>query len=270
MTVPEPPPHSCENCGARLAGPYCSACGQPARSPLTSVRTFASHVLDDVASLDSRLMRTLGALFFRPGRLSAEYLAGRRIRYTYPVQLYLLAAATFFLVASFRPFLWVDTTHRMVRGALPGMGVGNTLAHRTLQRIAASGLSLDLFAAHFEDAVNAWLPVFLVGSVALFSLVLYAFEFRRERRYLPHAVFTLHWTAFYLFVMAAARLLPATRTLQQLSLFLALVWLTAALRRVYGQGLELSLVKAFVLLIAFLVMLVVWVQSAVAIGMLVV
>jgi Protein of unknown function (DUF3667) len=261
---------ACENCGTALAGPYCSECGQPAQSPLTSLGTFVRHVLDDVASFDSRLLRTLRTLILHPGRLTAEYLAGRRIRYTYPVQLYFLGAAAFFLVASFRPFLWIDTATRSVQGALPGITSYRGLADSTLSRIAASGMSLDLFAARFGDAVNGWLPAFLVGSIALFSLVLYAFEHRRERRYLPHAVFTLHWTTFYLLITAGIRLLPDTIVLQQVDILGALVYLALALKLVYRQGWPLTLAKAVGIWLVFLIILVVWVQSAVAIGLLVV
>lgn len=258
---------ACENCGATLAGPFCAACGQAHRSPITSVRAFTAHVLDDVANLDSRLLRTAGALLFRPGRLTYEYVRGRRVRYTQPVTLYLLAAAAFFLVASFRPFLWVDTEQRQVVGALPGMMVGSSVADQKLQELEAEGVSLELFAERFVDAIQGFLPAFLVGSVAVFSLAVYGLHFRREPRYIPHAVFALHWTAFYLVVMAAARLAPAGWTAQILPLVVGVIYLSLALRRAYTQHVALSIAKAVTLLFVFLIMLAGWVAAAIAVGL---
>jgi hypothetical protein len=45
------------------------------------------------------------------------------------------------------------------------------------------------------------------------------------------------------------------------------VYLTMALRRVYAQGAILSLCKAVALSVLFLLILAVWVQSAIMIGM---
>ena len=217
--------------------------------------------------MDSRLARSVRALFIRPGLLTCEYLAGRRIRYTAPLQLYLLAAAIFFFTGTFRPFLWIDAEQKLVLGALPGVIVGNRMAAEKLVSLEANGVPLALFAERFQDAVKGWLPVFLIGSVVLFSLALYALYFRTERRYIPHAIFALHWTAFYVTVIALARLFPEPWGVQIIAVFVAIFYLTIALRRVYRQGIPLSLGTALALLLVFFLILVLWVQSALSLGM---
>ncbi|WP_244506286.1 DUF3667 domain-containing protein [Microbulbifer marinus] len=66
------------------------------------MRQFSSIVgdfFDTLLALDSRLTRTLGPLVSRPGYLTAEYLAGRRVRYVSPVRLFIfLCLTTFFIV----------------------------------------------------------------------------------------------------------------------------------------------------------------------------
>jgi hypothetical protein len=260
-------PTRCQNCDAPLTDAYCAACGQSRRSPIGSVSTFVAHALEDVASLDSRLLRTLRALFFRPGHLTREYLDGRRVRYTQPVQLYLLAAAAFFLMASYRPFVWIDTAQQEVIGQLPGISIGNEVGRERLLEAAENPVALDLFAERFASAVNGVLPAFLIGSVLLFSLALYAVNRRRDSRFLAHAVFALHWTAFYLLILAAARLFPTRWMIPNLVQIPIVVYLTMALRRVYAQGTILSLCKAVALSVLFLLILAVWVQSAIMIGM---
>ena len=93
-------PGSCENCGARLEGRYCSQCGQRREGPVHSLWHFMETATEDLTHADSRLWRTLAALLCRPGLLTREFLAGRRARYLPPVRLYLVLSVAFFLLAS--------------------------------------------------------------------------------------------------------------------------------------------------------------------------
>ena len=58
-------------------------------------------VLEDQFILDKRLPRTLGTLFFRPGRLTIEHVNGRIARYIHPFRLYIVTSLVFFLLLSF-------------------------------------------------------------------------------------------------------------------------------------------------------------------------
>jgi hypothetical protein len=55
---------------------------------------------DLLGSLDSRLWRTLALLVFRPGRLTLDYLQGRRARYVAPFRLFIATSLIFFFVAT--------------------------------------------------------------------------------------------------------------------------------------------------------------------------
>src|SRR5580765_7609777 len=93
-------PQLCENCGNEVTQRFCGACGQRREPPVHSLWHFSRVATEDLTHADSRLWRTLGALLFRPGKLTAEFLAGRRARYLPPVRLYLVVSVAFFLVAS--------------------------------------------------------------------------------------------------------------------------------------------------------------------------
>lgn len=92
--------HHCRNCGELLAGPYCSHCGQrEGRGDLTFGEVIA-ELADEFFNWDSRIWRTLVPLVFRPGFLTAEFIAGRRARYVPPFRLYLIISFILFLVIS--------------------------------------------------------------------------------------------------------------------------------------------------------------------------
>ncbi len=94
---------NCLNCGGRLRGQYCGTCGQRSRSRLISLWELISDAFGDLLELDSRLWQTLVPLLIRPGRLTHDYLQGRRARYMPPFRMYLVLSLLFFVVAFFDP-----------------------------------------------------------------------------------------------------------------------------------------------------------------------
>lgn len=88
----------CENCGTPLLGPHCYRCGQPVQGLVRHFGSVLGDFADTVFNWDARLPRSLWPLLVRPGWLTREYFAGRRVRYVSPVRLFVtLAIVTFFI-----------------------------------------------------------------------------------------------------------------------------------------------------------------------------
>ena len=104
------PDAPCLNCGDTTPGNYCPTCGQRKTEVLVSVRTILADVLEDQLVLNRALPRTIGALLFRPGFLTAEYVRGRIVRYIAPFRLYLVASVLFFIVLSFFGINFIENT----------------------------------------------------------------------------------------------------------------------------------------------------------------
>jgi len=99
--LPETTPSArrCENCGVPLQGEHCHACGQPTQGLVRHFSSILGDFFDTVLNIDSRVLRTLGPLLTRPGYLSMEYFAGRRVRYVTPMRLFLfLTLLAFFAI----------------------------------------------------------------------------------------------------------------------------------------------------------------------------
>jgi hypothetical protein len=111
-----PPLTHCENCGAELHGHYCSKCGQAAVDYHRSFRHVIIDVLDSFLNWDSKFVRSIGLLLWRPGWLTNQFLEGRRVRFVHPLRLYLLVSIVFFLCARLIP---VSEPHRVRPEDLP-------------------------------------------------------------------------------------------------------------------------------------------------------
>ena len=103
----------CENCGTPLAGEYCSACGQHAIDYRRSLWRVVVDAADSFLNWDTKFLKSIGVLLTRPGKLTNDFNAGRRVRYIHPLRLYLLASIGFFLLArlaNFTPSEPIDLT----------------------------------------------------------------------------------------------------------------------------------------------------------------
>jgi hypothetical protein len=90
----------CLNCGTELKGPFCYYCGQPDRNFMRFFPVLLRDLMEDLFDLDSRFMRTIKPLLFKPGRLTRDYMQGRRFRYAPPMRLYIFSSIVFFLLAA--------------------------------------------------------------------------------------------------------------------------------------------------------------------------
>lgn len=92
----------CSDCGAQVTGRFCSDCGQPAHVHRTLLHLL-EELLHGVMHFDSRVWRTLPLLFFRPGRLTREWVHGKRTRYVSPLAMFLFTVFVMFMLLSFMP-----------------------------------------------------------------------------------------------------------------------------------------------------------------------
>lgn len=285
------PTARCLNCGAGLFGPWCAACGQKHDPRPRSLAHFLADALEGLTHADSRLWRTLGALVFRPGRLTADHFAGRRARYLPAVRLYLVISLVFFVLVALAPrgltFKAAAQGASIVveaasapdseapgvagrgAGAASGADVCRSLDYRGPFRdslrprieaacqdvVGNSGRSLrDQFVGNLPRALFVLLP-----AMAAFMLLLY----RRPRRwYVEHLMFLVHAHSFLFAVGSVLLLLSlAAPGVAGSGLVVTAVWLWfaaylyRALRVAYGEGAARSAGKLVALLAGYAIAL---------------
>ena len=90
----------CTDCGAAVESRFCPECGQPTHVH-RSLLHLVEEVLHGVLHFDARIWRTLPLLAFNPGRLTREWVQGKRTRYVSPLALFLFTVFLAFFVLSF-------------------------------------------------------------------------------------------------------------------------------------------------------------------------
>jgi hypothetical protein len=231
-------PATCANCGSSLQGVFCSECGQK-NAPLNpSLRQVLSDFSDEALSLDGRVFRSLRLLITRPGFLTREHFAGRRIGYAAPFRLYLIASIVFFALTALAPppdGIQVDFT--------PG-------PNDTPEEIAAARQRLPGLRQQAVATLLAWMPRAMFVLVPVFALLTAAVMRRSGRNYPQHLYFALHVHAawFLLSAVGAAASIAVipyvTRAVTGLVLPMCAVYMILAFRGAYGLRVTQSLWRA--------------------------
>ncbi|WP_240949913.1 DUF3667 domain-containing protein [Novosphingobium sp. ERN07] len=86
---------ACLNCGTALVGSHCHACGQAAHVHRT-LGAFFHDLLHGVFHFEGKIWRTLPLLALQPGKLTREYIDGRRASYVSPIALFLFCVFLMF------------------------------------------------------------------------------------------------------------------------------------------------------------------------------
>lgn len=91
---------SCANCGATLTGAYCHVCGQHAHIHRSLLHMF-EELLHGLFHFETKAWRTIPALIYRPGKLTRQYIEGKRTSFVSPLALFLFMIFLMFFVFSF-------------------------------------------------------------------------------------------------------------------------------------------------------------------------
>lgn len=220
MSAALEPAAACPSCGSRRAGAWCAGCGQRFRDGRLTVWGVVQQVVGELVTLDRGVLNTARAALVAPGRLAADFVAGRTAPYVGPVKYYLLIVGAAQLVALRTGFL-----QDVVSGFFDG--ADGTVAADDVQSQART---LAFARDYFVSLTALAIPFYAAWTRALFR--------RAGRNYAEHLVLALYtgaqlvaalvaWAA----VVGLARRTfgPGFKPLEGIFYLLASVYQTAAL-----------------------------------------
>jgi len=245
----------CLNCGADLTGAFCGACGQRSVPANPTVMELAGDAWQELSGYDGRIAETFRSLL-RPGRLTVDYIAGRRARYLPPVRLYLTVSLFYFLLAAAAPQVSTQSAGTITGPAGMKIGITETSPNSSNVLTAEDRAAIlkdletapwfvrpmlksvvedpDAFRARLFTIMPrvffAMLPVF-AGIVALFY---------RGRRFPTALVYAVHVHAFAFLIFAVGEAAKFSRSAIVAGLFalaatiVFTVYVPRSLKAVFG------------------------------------
>lgn len=270
--ISQPVKEACASCGATLKGDYCRKCGEKKIVPERdfSVKKFVNQTLWHFVHVDSKLLKSCWLLFSKPGFLTAEWVAGRRVGYMKPLQLFIVASVLFYF------FLPTTTAYftgsrDLIRGYEERKIMMNAFHYdfgKTLTETAVK-LQVDNEALKTDITMVAaqrsktWLFVI----IPFWGVFIYLF-FRRKTPWLvPHLIFAMHGLTFYILLDLSIHAVTGALgfRIDGRYIFLSLmvtfpVYQALAAHRVYGDTWPISILKTVGMAAVFVVLLLLYRQ----------
>jgi len=284
--------HVCANCGADAPARYCPQCGQDTRERLPTFVQFMREATGRYLAFDGKLAKTLVPLLFRPGFLTRAYLAGKRRRFIGPARLFLVSSLVLFAVLRFAAESMDVLDLEAIQNEIDAPAKSARPAAKAKSRAADEDFvvlddNLNINVGELADAVGGPLkkridrfnhlprsqkieqilagttrygPYAMFVLLPAFAVLLKIAYLGRRRRYPgrprlygEHLVFAAHNHAFVFLVVAvfAVVAMGLVRGLLALWVFVYLTW---ALRTVYGGSWIGVAVRGFALTVVYFVL----------------
>ena len=241
----------CLNCGTNVQLEYCPECGQRTIDPDPTIRELLSEMAEEFLHWDGKLLATYRLLLRKPGELTREFLAGRRVRFISPLRVYLTCSVIFFFLNAIAPVRMTRDSHgNKVQGGVVTVSPSTADELKSLERqAAASGPVKRVWLTHMVRAMrnpqelqqrtSGGIPNMMFVLVPMFAALVGIVYRNRRRKYPQHLTYALHVhaTLFLTFsAMLAGRFMPVTASAvyQVVVLLPFLYYLFRSLRTVYS------------------------------------
>jgi hypothetical protein len=265
-TTPEPvtaTPH-CATCGTQLAGQFCHQCGEKNLRPDDfSVRGYVTDVVQQVTSLDFKLLRSFKTLLFRPGQLTREFALGRRRLYTPPLTLFLMANVLYFFLAPH-----VNTFNANLANQLHQQFYSQWATNSLVEKHRTSpNFTLPIYDAKYNLVSKDISKSLVIINAPFLALLFFAVNRRRSRYLLIDVAFSLHFFAFLMILLTGLGLFFQFKNsfsnwlnhyFELLVAACTFIYFTLAVRQCYQTNWPEAVLKAIYLQLAYLITIILY------------
>jgi hypothetical protein len=281
-SIPETPTASCASCNTPLQGNFCHKCGEKQVHPQHdfSIKEFIEQTVDGFTHFDLKFIKTFKYLLFQPGRLTKDYLEGRRVNLMRPVQIFIIASVLFYFFIPKSDSFYSSYDQLTAGIQNKGLSLDNPVKYNINNHLKRKALkdtgnkpgvdSLNKLASKIyvqaATKMTGKSKSFLFLILPFWGMGIFLLFYRKNRFYVPHLVFALHAFCFFLladmaflvFYFDLLGLHSVHNTTHLLPFFiLLLVYIILSVRKVYTQkwfsaiwkGLTVYLLLLFLLLL---------------------
>lgn len=239
---------NCLNCGSEVSGKFCSDCGQENIETRENFFHLAFHTIGDFFHFDSKFFRSLIPLITKPGFLTREHWAGKRMRYIHPLRLFFFVTIVMVIVANayykkYEKEIKAEKVVRTSSSTSPVTKEDKEVEERQFKKIQ-NGVSktFDYAAAYLKYISFLLLPLYALAFKLLYI--------RHKKYYIDHLVYTLHLQSFVYIVVSIVLLIPLFISASARSWFMNVILLSIvlyvllSLRNLYKQSWLKTILKS--------------------------
>lgn len=147
--------HLCQSCHCLIEDNenFCSICGQKKITKTASFRELAGEFFSNILTFDSKVFRTLFPLFFIPGKLTKEYLEGKRNLYYTPIRLFLFSMTFAFIFLNYWVVKVFSSNEDLETNVELRLQIKEDSLQKVLYQVFPDSISQQKIALVFQDSV---------------------------------------------------------------------------------------------------------------------
>ena len=184
---------TCQNCGNNHQENFCPNCGEKKFNARDlTIKHFFQETLESFIHFDNKFFKTLKILILKPGKLSLDFVEGRRVQFMKPLQLFLILNISMFFMPS-NPFalrLYNYVTYTPFINYNTRQIIDN--------KVKSSGLTYKEYSSQFDEKIKSESKEFIFLFIPFYAIIFFLFLFLKRKNFAEHLVFSTHFMSFYL------------------------------------------------------------------------
>jgi len=193
----------CLNCGTSIAGDFCYSCGQSVRENSDrSISQLLGEILGNLFFLDNRFFLSLRYLLFSPGRMTVEFLEGKRKKFISPVTLFLFLNLIYFFASQLSDYS-ISLFDQVVgqpysEWAVQSLKEKMIYKELDLGKMVKEGLNISDYGVTYQTMSDTISKTIMIVNVPIIAGFVYLLAFMKRRFYYDSLIFAFHFFTLYL------------------------------------------------------------------------
>jgi len=184
---------NCKNCNAPINGTFCQSCGQKLiDSEDRSLSKLLAELISNLFFFDGRFWISLRYLMFKPGKMTTEFVDGKRKRFLPPISLFLLVNLIYFIVSPTSDYSL--SLYEQLNMQFYSDYTVQLIDHK----VEESGMSYHQIESLYNKKSLGFAKLFMILNIPLIAIILYLFNFRNRKFFFDSLIFSCHFFAFFL------------------------------------------------------------------------
>ena len=184
----------CLNCGATIKGEYCHICSQRIRDNSDrSLSRLFGEFLSNTFFIDNQFFISVWYLLRFPGRMTLEFIGGKRKKFISPVTLFLFVNLIYFFASPLSDYSisLEDQIH-------PVQAFSKWTKEWVAHRLNSEGLEFRDYAITYQNMSDSISKVMMIVNIPMIAILVFLMAFRRRRYYYDSLIFAFHFFSLFL------------------------------------------------------------------------
>lgn len=186
----------CRSCNNQFEGKYCSNCGEKVleKSDL-ALKKILGEFFQALTFANSKFLKSIWLLITKPGKLSSEYIEGRRVGYMTPIALFFIINIMYFVFGRLTDYT-PSLSHQYYY--TPYSSYAQTKIDKRQSELE---LNSEVFISLYNSKSHYYAKSLVVINVPILALLYFLLLFKKRELYTQNLIYTFHLFSFVLLII---------------------------------------------------------------------